>query len=81
MSKKLFIIIGDSGDGSNFLRYSLSAEDVLELHERYDAGTADEGYRSGDGLQVRVLTVPEDSTYELLGIPEYSVLDLSDEEE
>lgn len=75
MSKTLFIVITDSGDGSNGLQYTFDAELVDLLEENQDR--LGDSYQSGDGLQVRSLNVPVECTYESLGISKWSVLDKS----
>lgn len=85
MTKTLFIVITDSGDGSNGLHYTFDAELISLLDENQDQ--LGDSYQSGDGLQVRTLNVPDECTYESLGIRQWSVLDranyefLSEEEE
>lgn len=71
MSKPLYIIITDSGDGSQGLSYTFDSALVYEMDRRQDE--LDDYYQSGDGLQVSFLTVPTESTYESLGISQYSV--------
>ena len=73
--KTLYIIIGDAGDGSNFLRYTFSQSALNYLVEKDADGELDERYQSGDGLQVRSLTVPDECTYETLGIHTFQTLE------
>lgn len=73
MSKTLFIVITDSGDGSNGLGYTFDA-DLISMMKDHQKQLGD-SYQSGDGLQVRRLQVPEECTYESLGISKYSILD------
>lgn len=71
MSKLLYIVITDAGDGSNSLHYTFDGDLISEMEERQDE--LDNYYQSGDGLQVSTLIVPAESTYENLGISKYSV--------
>lgn len=73
MSKTLFIVITDSGDGSNGLGYTFDADLISLMEDNQDE--LGDSYQSGDGLQVRRLQVPDECTYESLGIREWSVLD------
>lgn len=68
--KNLYVISRDCGDGSNSVNYTFDAELISKLEEmanndelRYDSGLLD-----GDGFHYDVLTVPDDCTYESLGI-------------
>lgn len=55
---KIFMVITDSGDGSNGIHW-VRDEDVLDkMEERADDG--DEQYASGDGLQSTMLVFPDD---------------------
>lgn len=71
MSKNLYIIITDSGDGSNSLSYTFDEALVDKMSEREDE--LDDCYQSGDGLQIDTLLVPDECTYESLGIPKWSI--------
>ncbi|UOL48530.1 von Willebrand like protein [Pseudomonas phage Kremar] len=73
MSKTLFMIITDSGDGSNGLGYTFDADLISLMEDNQDE--LGDSYQSGDGLQVRSLQVPDECTYESLGISKYSILD------
>jgi hypothetical protein len=73
MSKTLFMIITDSGDGSNGIGYTFDADLISLMEDNQDE--LGDSYQSGDGLQVRRLQVPDECTYESLGISKYSVLD------
>lgn len=72
-TKTLFIVITDSGDGSNGLHYTFDADLISLMEDNQDE--LGDSYQSGDGLQVRSLQVPDECTYESLGIREWSVLD------
>ncbi len=54
---KVYMVITNSGDGSNSIRWVLD-EDVLEKMEAL-ADDGDESYASGDGLQSRKLVFPD----------------------
>ena len=75
-TKKLYILIEDLGDGSRTLRYSLDSnivESWAAAHDRneldYDAPGVD-----GDGFSYKILNVPTDMTYTMLGISETYIL-------
>lgn len=72
-TKTLFMVITDSGDGSNGLGYTFDSELIQLMDDHQDQ--LDDSYQSGDGLQVRRLQVPVECTYESLGISKWSVLD------
>jgi len=56
--KSIYMIITNQGDGSNGIRI---VKDKEVLDKMYDLATdGDEYYASGDGLQVRELTFPDD---------------------
>lgn len=78
MSKRLWIVISDSGDGSNSLEFTLDKETLDDLIQQEEDGTLDDSYQSGDGLQIQELLVPDDATYESLGISKWSVLGLEE---
>lgn len=75
ITKTLFIVITNSGDGSNGLGYTFDAELIQLMRDNEDS--LGDSYQSGDGLQVRTLNVPLECTYESLGISKWSVLDRS----
>lgn len=72
MTKQLYIVVTDSGDGSNSLRFSFDSELISEMEDRQDE--LDDMYQSGDGLQVWSLTVPSDATYDSLSISKWGIL-------
>lgn len=55
---KVYIVITDSGDGSNGISWVLDENVIERMKELAEDG--DESYASGDGLQVRELTFPDD---------------------
>lgn len=77
MSKTLFILISDGGDGSQGLHYSFDAELVARMEDDHNFDVIGENYMSGDGLQVNKLQVPIDYSMEDLGVSKWSVLDRS----
>jgi hypothetical protein len=76
ITKTLFIVITDSGDGSNGLGYTFDSELIQLMEDNQDE--LGDSYQSGDGLQVRRLQVPVECTYESLGISKWAVLDRKD---
>ncbi len=74
MTKKLYIVIRDCGDGSETLDYTFDEDKINELYRQEEAGELDESYWSGDGLQVHELNVPEECTYKSLGIYEFEFI-------
>lgn len=79
MSKKLFVLISNGGDGSYSPQYTFN-EKWIERME-YNEGNLDCEYDigvDGDGFHYDVLTVPDDSTLESLGI-HYDCADREDD--
>lgn len=66
---KLYMLIQNSGDGSYSIRYTLDANLISKL-ENFD----------GDGFNPRSIEVPDGSTYESLGISQWSIAQPSDYE-
>lgn len=83
MSKDLYILIQNMGDGSNSLSYSLDENVVDGWRQAYRADKLDYDAPGvdGDGFSVNKLQVPDDATYESLGIYEFQVLEPYVEEE
>jgi hypothetical protein len=77
MSKTLFILISDSGDGSQALRYTFDRELVERMEDDIDFNVVGESYMSGDGLQVNRIQVPDECTMDSLGI-KWGILDRAD---
>lgn len=75
-TKTLFIVITDSGDGSNGLGYTFDQDLIQLLDENQDQ--LDDSYQSGDGLQVRTLQVPVECTYDSLSISKWNILNRED---
>jgi hypothetical protein len=77
--KILYILVADGGDGSYSLRYTFDTELIHKLEHFNGDGSRDAGF-DGDGFNPNILTVPDDSTYESLGISKYSVVNAEDYE-
>lgn len=58
MAKRIYYVICDAGDGSNFIRWTTDTDVVDKMRELADSG--DETYASGDGLQEYDLQFPDD---------------------
>lgn len=56
--KTLTYVIGNAGDGSNFIEWVVDPAVLNKMQELADDG--DEAYASGDGLQVKQLKFPDD---------------------
>lgn len=60
MSKTVYLVIGDAGDGSNFLEWHRTmTPEKQELMESKDE------YQSGDGVQITELEFPDDFDLDL----------------
>lgn len=75
MSKTLYVLIRDGGDGSSYPYYTLDSDLIAKLQEAYDDDRMD--YENGigcdgDGFHYDTIQVPDDATPESLGI---SVID------
>jgi hypothetical protein len=57
MANTVYMVITDSGDGSNGVQWVLDEKVIDRMEEMVDEG--DESYSSGDGLQLRELTFPD----------------------
>lgn len=70
MSKKLFILVQDCGDGSFSPRYTMNETWIANQQEKYDNGELE--YDSigcdGDGFHFDTLEVPDECTLNSLGI-------------
>jgi len=58
MAVQVHMVITNSGDGSNGIRWVTDDKVLDQMQELADDG--DETYASGDGLQVKTLTFPDD---------------------
>lgn len=52
--KTIYMVIGDAGDGSNFIEWHKTMSD-----EKIDKLGEDDSYQSGDGVQVTKLKFPD----------------------
>ncbi len=70
MSKPLFILIRDGGDGSYYPVFTLDPDVIARHQERYDNDELESGDTGmdGDGFHYTTINVPDDATYESLGI-------------
>ncbi len=69
--KQLHIVITSGGDGSNSLLYFKETQE--EKLEQLDEITGDyERFSSGDGVQIKTLTFPDDFDLDTLGISWWS---------
>ena len=57
MTNVVYMVITNSGDGSNSVQWVFDKAVLDRMEQLADDG--DEGYASGDGLQDRKLTFPE----------------------
>ena len=77
-TKKLYIAISDSGDGSQALFFTFDTELIRRMGEDYNYDVLGENWMSGDGFQYQTIKVPESTTMEDLGISQWQVLDRSE---
>lgn len=75
MSKTLYVLVSDGGDGSYYPHYTLNPELIAHIQKLYNDEVID--YESGigvdgDGFHYDTIQVPDDATPESLGI---SVID------
>lgn len=70
MTKKLFVLIADGGDGSYSPQYTFNEEWINDKQVLFDAGEYEypEPGCDGDGFNYRILTVPDECTLKSLGI-------------
>lgn len=71
MSKPLYILTSDGGDGSYYPKFTLNGDLILKMRAAYDADlmTYENGIGcDGDGFHYATIQVPDDATYESLGI-------------
>jgi len=71
MAKPLYVICADGGDGSYYPKFTLSTKLVEELKAAAEDGRMhyDNGIGvDGDGFHYTAIMVPDDATYESLGI-------------
>ena len=70
ITKNLFVLIQDGGDGSSSVHYTFNQNFIDRLHHQYDNDELECGDMGvdGDGLHYDTLTVPEECTLQSLGI-------------
>ena len=71
MSKKLFQLVSNGGDGSYSIQSTFNEDWINEQQKRYDNDELDYEYDAGidgDGFHYDILTVPDNCTLESLGI-------------
>lgn len=83
MSKKLFVLTSDGGDGSRGTHYTFNEAFVKRMEERYDNDELDYDALGvdGDGFGYDTLTVPDECTLESLGIHSDAARDFAEEDE
>jgi hypothetical protein len=70
MSKPLYILVTDGGDGSYSTSFTLDSELIQRLEAAAEKGLMEHphaGY-DGDGFHYDTIQVPDDATYESLDI-------------
>ena len=83
MTKPLFLLVSDGGDGSYSISYTLDPETIRLREEAYDRDEYEHGDPGidGDGFHYDTIQVPVDATYESLGISEWHVLSAPESDE
>lgn len=73
MSKTLYVLVRDGGDGSYSTEFTLSKEWIDAQREKYYNDGLEHGETGvdGDGFHYSEIQVPDDATYESLGIHKY----------
>ncbi|MND47884.1 hypothetical protein D3C80_387890 [compost metagenome] len=71
MSKPLYVLISDGGDGSHYPRYTFNTDLINKLQRAEESGAMD--YENGigvdgDGFHYSIINVPDECTAESLGI-------------
>lgn len=77
MSKPLYVVISDGGDGSYYPRYTFNTDLINKMKLAADSGSMD--YENGigcdgDGFHYDTLTVPDECTAESLGLGKYDLI-------
>ena len=77
-TKPLYVLVSDGGDGSYSPIFTLDEAWIARQRARDDAGELDceDVGVDGDGFHYTVIQVPEDATYESLGIRNYLTLEV-----
>lgn len=74
MAKTLFVLVSDGGDGSYSTQYTFNEEFIQKMDDAYNSGQLD--YCSmgcdGDGFHYDTIKVPDECTYESMGISDCS---------
>lgn len=68
---KLYILISNNGDGSSSVQFTLDYSVIEKMEKDYDESNPEfdyERWADGDGFHYKTINVPDDSTYESLGI-------------
>ena len=63
--KKLYCLVGNGGDGSYSINYTMNEDYIKEQQRRYDCDESDYEYDlgiDGDGFHYDVLLVPDECT-------------------
>ncbi len=69
MSKELYLLNVNAGDGSYSVKFTFDKEVVNTLEQQESDGSLDyERFSDGDGFHYETLTLPDECTYESLGI-------------
>lgn len=84
MAKTLYVLVSDGGDGSYYPHYTFNAEFIRKMNDAYESGQID--YESvgcdGDGFHYDTIKVPDECTYESMGITDCSYeLNFEDEDD
>jgi hypothetical protein len=71
MSKSLYVLVDDGGDGSYYPKFTFNYLLIAKLAKAYSKHLMDSENGigcDGDGFHYTTLSVPDDATYESLGI-------------
>jgi hypothetical protein len=74
ITKKLFVLISDGGDGSYSANYTFNEDFVNALAAKDNSESGELG-TDGDGFHYDTLTVPDTCTLESLGITSDAAVD------
>ena len=74
MTKQLFVLTSDSGDGSYHAHYTFNSAWITEMAEKSNNGELEYGDLGvdGDGFHYGVLNVPDECTPESMGFNDCS---------
>jgi hypothetical protein len=75
MSKTLYVLVSNGGDGSYYPRYTFNAEWINEQESRNDLDYEYGIGVDGDGFHYDTLTVPDECTLDSLGVSDCAVND------